>query len=68
MIGLVASVAVSVVAWVHFGVPVFLVVLPFVPFLFRSRDRPPVRECPRCEFRTRDESYEFCPRDGERLE
>jgi hypothetical protein len=66
--GLVVSVAVSVVAWVYFDLPVFLVVLPLVPFLLRSTDRQPVRECPRCGFRTRDENYEYCPRDGERLE
>ncbi len=33
----------------------------------RARDRPPVRTCPECGFRTREESFEFCPRDGRRL-
>jgi hypothetical protein len=95
--GLVASVLLSVVAWVYFDLPAFLVFLPFVPFLFRrgsdadttgynfveyfdttgcrksprdySRqyESPSVRECPVCDFRTRDPNYEYCPRDGERL-
>ena len=68
LFGLVVSVGISVLAWVYFDIPVFLVFLPFVPFLFRRRERPPVRECPRCGFQTREEGYEFCPRDGERLE
>jgi hypothetical protein len=55
LVGLVASLAVSLALW-------------FVPFLFRREDRPPVRECPVCGFRTRDEGYEYCPRDGHRLE
>ena len=66
--GLVVSVGLSVLAWRYFGLPVFLVFLPFVPFLFRSRERQSVRECPVCGFRTRDEDYDYCPRDGERLE
>lgn len=68
--GLVASVLLSVVAWVYFDLPAFLVFLPFVPFLFRrgsDAESPSVRECPVCDFRTRDPNYEYCPRDGERL-
>jgi hypothetical protein len=68
LVGLLVSLAASVVVWFAFGVPAFLVVFPFVPFLFRGRERPPVRECPVCGFRTRDRDYEYCPRDGHRLE
>jgi hypothetical protein len=47
----------------------FFLFVPFVPFLFRgARERPPVRECPVCGFRTRDPEYDYCPRDGHRLE
>lgn len=69
--GLVASILLSVVAWVYFDLPVFLVFLPFVPLLFRQRqasESPPVRACPVCGFSTGDPSYDYCPRDGERLE
>lgn len=68
LVGLAASLAVSLALWVWLGIPAFLVVVPFVPFLFRREDRPAVRECPVCGFRTRDEGYEYCPRDGHRLE
>jgi hypothetical protein len=68
VVGLLASLGVSVVLWVAFDVPAFLVVVPFVPFLFRRGERPPVRECPVCGFRTRDRDHDYCPRDGHRLE
>jgi len=68
VLGLLASLALSVALWVGFGVPAFLVVVPFIPFLFRREDRPPVCECPVCGFQTREEDFEFCPRDGHRLE
>ncbi len=68
LLGFLASLALSVVLWVVFGVPAFLVVVPFVPFLFRRGQRPPVRECPVCGFQARDPEFEHCPRDGHRLE
>lgn len=68
LVGLLASLAVSIVLWIVFDVPAFLVVVPFVPFLFRRGERRPPRECPVCGFRTRDEAFEYCPRDGHRLE
>lgn len=68
LFGFLASLAVSVVLWFWLEIPAFLVVVPFVPFLFRRDEQPPVRECPVCGFRTRDEGYEYCPRDGHRLE
>ncbi|WP_246983208.1 hypothetical protein [Halorientalis marina] len=68
VVGLVVSVGLSIAVWQYFGFPVFLVFLPFVPFLFRNRESRSVRRCPACGFRTRQEAYEYCPRDGERLE
>ncbi|SEW30168.1 hypothetical protein [Halobacterium jilantaiense] len=69
--GVVVSLAVSAVLWWYFDVALFLLAVPFVPFLFRSRggddDRPSVRSCPECGFRTRNPSFEHCPRDGTRL-
>jgi hypothetical protein len=68
VVGLLVSLVVSVVLWVAFDIPAFLVVVPFVPFLFRRGERPPVRECPVCGFRTCDRDHDYCPRDGHRLE
>jgi len=57
-----------------FGTFAFFLFVPFVPFLFRGSsgtDAPAterIAECPQCGFRTTDESYDFCPRDGTRLE
>jgi hypothetical protein len=69
VVGVVLSLLVSVVLWQVFGTPVFFFAVPFVPFLFRSRDdEQPVRACPRCGFTTRNGAYEFCPRDGSELE
>ena len=71
--GLVASLVLSALLWQLFGSPVFFLFVPFVPFLFRSRSdtteqRPPRRSCPACGFETRDPDFEYCPRDGTRLE
>jgi hypothetical protein len=70
--GLVGSLLLSAVLWWYFQSFVFFLFLPFVPFLFRrssgERSEPTVSECPQCGFRTRDESFEYCPRDGTRLE
>lgn len=72
LVGLAASLLVSVLAWIYFGTPVLFLFVPFIPFLFWREDReeaePPERECPVCGFRTRDPSYAYCPRDGEPLE
>jgi membrane protein implicated in regulation of membrane protease activity len=69
--GIVGSLLVSAVLWWHFQTAVFFLFVPFVPFLFRraSRERheETVRECPVCGFRTTDDSYEYCPRDGTAL-
>jgi hypothetical protein len=69
-IGLLASLLVSVALWWYFDTLLVFLFLPFVPFLFRGRgrERPPVRECPVCGFQTRNEEYDYCPRDGHRLD
>lgn len=69
LVGLVGSLAVSALVYHYTGWFVFFVALPFVPLLFRGDDeRPPARECPQCGFSTRDPGYDFCPRDGTRLD
>ena len=76
-VGLLVSLVVSVAAWVYFDTLLVFLILPFVPILFRGRgrdeqrgtgDSTPVRECPRCGFRTQSEEFSYCPRDGTRLE
>lgn len=68
-VGLLASLAVSVLAWWYFNTLLFFLLIPFVPFLFRGRsgEERAVRTCPRCGFETDSPEYEFCPRDGEQL-
>lgn len=75
LLGVAVSLAISVVLYLYTGWLLFFLFVPFVPFLFRAGgsgatpvERPPVKECPRCGFRTRDPEYEHCPRDGSRLE
>lgn len=74
LVGLAASVAVTVALWWYFDTLAVFLLLPFVPFLFSSRgreddDEPPVvRTCPECGFRAASAEYEYCPRDGRRLE
>ena len=72
LLGVVASLAISIVLYLYTGWLLFFLFVPFVPFLFRAGgsrpvERPPVKECPRCGFRTRDPEFEHCPRDGDRL-
>ncbi|AZH24568.1 zinc ribbon domain-containing protein [Haloplanus aerogenes] len=69
-VGLVASLLVSVAAWYYFDTLLAFLFLPFVPILWRSsRDEtPPVRECSACGFATRDQSFDYCPRDGTPLD
>lgn len=70
VVGLLASLALTVALWWYFETLLVFLFVPFVPFLFRSResDQPPVRECPVCGFQTRTEEFEYCPRDGHRLD
>jgi len=68
--GLATSLAVSLLLWWYFETLLVFLVVPVVPFLFRAgteRERPPVRECPECGFRTTEAAVEYCPRDGRRL-
>lgn len=70
-VGLAGSLLVTAGAWYYFDSLLVLLFVPFVPLLFRrygDDDRPPVRECPDCGFRTRDQTFEHCPRDGRKLE
>ncbi len=68
--GLVVSLLVSVVLWWQFDTLAFFLFVPFVPFLFRGQGGgvESVRTCPTCGFRTADDDYDYCPRDGTRLE
>lgn len=71
LVGLAASLLVTVALWWYFDSFAFFLFLPFVPFLFRgsrSESEPPVRECPNCGFATRSDEYAYCPRDGTRLQ
>jgi hypothetical protein len=71
-VGLALSVLVTVLAWWYFETLAVFLILPFVPILFRrlgeGQNRPSVRTCPRCGFRTRNPEYTHCPRDGTELE
>lgn len=66
LVGLLASLTVSVLAWTYFDTFLFFLLIPFVPFLFRRS--PPTRRCPQCGFETTSEGFEYCPRDGTPLE
>ncbi|RKD97291.1 hypothetical protein [Halopiger aswanensis] len=70
--GLALGGLVSVAAWIYFETVLLFLFLPFVPFLFDRGRRTDsaaraVRHCPDCDFRTTEQSYEHCPRDGSRL-
>ena len=74
--GVLVSLAISAALWYYFESLLFFLFVPFVPFLLR-RDggdagaagaRPEVAECPVCGYRTTDPEYDYCPRDGTRLE
>jgi hypothetical protein len=71
-VGLLASLLVSIAAYVYLDTLLLFLFLPLVPFLFRGRDgadeEPTVRECPRCDYRTTVPEHDYCPRDGTRLE
>ena len=74
VLGVLVSVIVSVLAWWYLDTLLFFLLIPFVPFLFRSgrdghdaRTDSAAKRCPECGFRTRDPSYSYCPRDGSRL-
>jgi len=70
--GLLGSLLLSAALWWYFGTFVFFLFVPFVPFLLggpgRELAETTARNCPRCGFETTEETYEYCPRDGTRLE
>jgi hypothetical protein len=71
LVGLTASLLVSVVLWWQFDTLAFFLFVPFVPFLFRRGVRSVERSgktCPVCRFETTNDAYEYCPRDGTPLE
>jgi hypothetical protein len=70
VVGLLASLALSAALWWYFETLLVFLFLPFVPFLFRSSEtnQPTARECPVCGFQTRNDDFDYCPRDGHRLE
>lgn len=75
VLGLTVGLTISVLAWIYFETLLLFIFLPFIPFLFwRPRSTgtngpvPQVRECPVCGFQTRNPEFEYCPRDGHRLE
>lgn len=67
-VAVIASLAISIAIAAYLDSFVFFLFVPFVPFLFSDRDEgEEIRECPVCGFRTRDGTYDYCPRDGEEL-
>jgi hypothetical protein len=72
LVGFAVSIALSVGLYLYTGSFLFFLFVPFVPFLFKqtseeAAERPPIKECDRCSFRTRDPEFDYCPRDGSRL-
>lgn len=71
LVGLALGLSVSAVVWYYYGTILLFLFVPFVPLLLGrgSDDRDHrLRECPECGFRTADPGFDFCPRDGTRLE
>lgn len=69
--GLVGSLVVTGLLWWYFDTLAVFLFLPFVPFLFRGRreQRPPEpRTCPTCGYQTQNETHDYCPRDGTKLQ
>jgi len=71
-IGLAGSLAVTVALWWYLDTLAVFLFLPVVPFLFRGwgdePERAPAKTCPRCDFRSHNDEFDYCPRDGTRLE
>lgn len=70
LLGVVLSLAVSVVVWQAFDTLLFFLFVPFVPFLLgrNRRTQPTGRTCPNCDFHTTDAAVRYCPYDGARLQ
>jgi len=72
LVGLLASLAVSVLVYRYTGQLLVFLVVPFVPLLFRGLGdggpAPDHRSCPACGYATSDPETRFCPRDGTELD
>ena len=69
--GLAGSLLVTVALWWYFDTLLVFLLVPLVPFLFRGLgdDSPTiVQKCPHCGFQATSDAYDYCPRDGSRLE
>lgn len=70
--GFAISALISAAAWLLFDTLLLFLFVPFVPLLLRrvgsAEPEREALECPACGFRATDPSYEFCPRDGSRLD
>jgi hypothetical protein len=69
--GLLVSLVLTAVLWWYFETLLVFLLVPFVPVLFRGLgDGGPdiVQECPHCGFQATSDAYDYCPRDGSRLE
>nr|WP_227779147.1 hypothetical protein [Haladaptatus pallidirubidus] len=69
LIGVIASLLISALLWWYFDSFVFFLFVPFIPFFFRSAEPDlQTRRCPTCGFQTTNDAYDYCPRDGMKLE
>lgn len=73
--GLIASLVISIAAYVYFDTLALFLFIPFIPLLFGGRasgssegSSPAVRRCPVCDYRTTNPEHGYCPRDGTELE
>lgn len=70
-VGLLASLGVSIAAWILFDTLLLFLLVPVMPLLFRRRGESASvdeKRCPVCGFETREPLFTHCPRDGTRLE
>lgn len=71
LVGVSASLGISIAAWILFETLLLFLLVPVVPLLFRHRRETASegqKRCPVCGFETRQTSFSHCPRDGTRLE
>lgn len=69
--GLAVGLAISVAAWVLWETLLLFVLLPFIPLFALRGTRSTTDEthvCPACGFQTTNPEFDYCPRDGHRLE
>jgi uncharacterized membrane protein YdfJ with MMPL/SSD domain len=71
LVGSLASLGISIAAWILFDTLLLFLLVPAVPLLFRRRGETASKaekRCPVCGFATREPSFTHCPRDGTRLQ